>query len=279
MKRPPYDRRASARAVAYASACATLTSAAPGATQVARRRRAVSPLGNQWRKDPWRAEEETMNTLATELGHASTHPVDVHVPPAIGGRDRLTTAFRVILAFPHLLLVGAPAAFALSWGSIGHQAGWSGGGVLGAVAAICALIAWFAIVFGGRYPDGLRALALLYLRWRVRAVAYTALLRDEYPPFGDDVYPAELAIDVPETPRDRVSVAFRLVLAIPHLLCVWLLGVAWCVATMVAWFAILLTGRYPEGLYPFSVGVLRWNTRVEAYLLLLHDEYPPFSLE
>jgi hypothetical protein len=57
------------------------------------------------------------------------------------------------------------------------------------------------------------------------------------------------------------------------------LDVAWALSTLVAWFAILLTGRYPEPLYHFAVRVLRWNVRVEAYLLLLHDEYPPFSLE
>ena len=84
---------------------------------------------------------------------------------------------------------------------------------------------------------------------------------------------------MPEAPRDRLSVAFRIILAIPHLLAVWVLGVAWALATVIAWFAILFTGRYPRGLYDFGVGVLRWNTRVEAYLLLLHDEYPPFTLE
>ena len=223
-----------------------------------------------------------MNTLATALGHLSTHPVDVHVAPATEGRDRLTTAFRIILAIPHLLLVGAPAAFAFSWGmgpEDNPRLEWTGAGVLGAVAAVCALIAWFAIVFGSRYPEGLRNLATMYLRWRVRAAAYTALLRDEYPPFGDGPYPAELVLDVPEAPRDRVSVAFRIILAIPHLLAVWVLGVAWALATVIAWFTILFTGRYPRGLYDFGVGVLRWNTRVEAYLLLLHDEYPPFSLE
>lgn len=223
-----------------------------------------------------------MNTLVNELPRVATHPVDVHVPPRTEDRDRVTTAFRALLALPHLLLVGAPAAFAFSW-SLGPAEGprleWSGAGVLGAVAAVCALIGWFAILFRGRYPDGLRALATMYLRWRVRAVAYTALLRDEYPPFGEGPYPAELVLDVPEKPRDRVSVGFRLVLALPHLVAVWLLGVAWCVSTVVAWFAILFTGRYPRGLYDFGVGVLRWNTRVEAYLLLLHDEYPPFTLE
>ena len=223
-----------------------------------------------------------MSTLVTELHRASTHSVDVHVSQQTENRDRLTTAFRLVLALPHLLLVGAPAAFMLSW-SAGPDGSrnleWTGAGVLGAVAAVCALIAWFAIVFTGRYPEGLRGLAAMYLRWRVRAVAYTALLRDEYPPFGDGSYPAELVLDVPEGERDRLTVAFRLILAIPHLLAVWVLGIAWFFTTIVAWFAILITGRYPKGLYDFSVGVLRWNTRVEAYLLRLDDAYPPFSLE
>jgi hypothetical protein len=121
-------------------------------------------------------------------------------------------------------------------------------------------------------------MSAFYLRWRVRAVAYTALLRDEYPPFGDGLYAATVELDPSEQARDRVRVAFRLVLAIPHIAAVWALGVAWAVTTLLAWFAILFTGRYPEGLYRFGVGVLRWNTRVEAYLLLLHDTYPPFSL-
>jgi hypothetical protein len=224
-----------------------------------------------------------MSTLATPIRHVAVHPVDVHVAPALEPRDRLTSAFRIILAIPHLLLVGGPIAATLSWTwstETGLRYEWgAGGGVLGAVAAVVALIAWFAILFTGRYPEGLRGLAELYLRWRVRAVAYTTLLRDEYPPFGDGPYPASLELDQARKPRDRLTVAFRIFLAIPHVLAVWVLGVAWAVTTLIAWFAILFTGRYPAGLYHFAVGVLRWNTRVEAYLLLLHDEYPPFSLE
>lgn len=219
-----------------------------------------------------------MNTIATEIPRP--HPVDVHLAPALENRDRMTTAFRLILAIPHLLLVGAPAAVFLSWtwgaGDSGVQ--WSSTGVLGAAAGICAFIAWFAILVTGRYPEGLRGLVTMYLRWRVRAVAYTALLRDEYPPFGDGDYPAELVLDVRDEPRDRMSVAFRLILAIPHIFAVWLLGMAWCLATIIAWVLILMTGSYPEELYRFGVGVLRWNIRVEAYLLLLHDDYPPFTL-
>ena len=223
-----------------------------------------------------------MTTLATRLHYgAAHHPVDVRLEPALENRDRVTAAFRVLLAIPHLLLVGGPVAAGLSWSwsSDGSSYGWGAGGALGMVAGVAALVAWFAIVFTGGHPRGLWDLAAFYLRWRVRAVAYTALLRDEYPPFGEGAYPAGLELSPPEGPRDRLMVALRPVLAIPHLLAVWALGIAWAIASIAAWFSILFTGRYPAGLYRFATGVLRWSTRVEAYLLLLRDEYPPFSLE
>jgi hypothetical protein len=224
-----------------------------------------------------------MSTLVTPVPLDVPHPVSVYVRPSIEERNRLTTAFRLVLAIPHLLLVGGPIALALSW-SWSPQAGLeapalAGGGALGAVAGLAAVISWFAIVFTSRQPEGLRSLAAFYLRWRVRAVSYVALLRDEYPPFGDGGYPAGFELVPQAGERDRLTVAFRLILAIPHILAVWVLGFAWALTTLVAWFAILLTGRYPEGLYDFGVGVLRWNIRVEAYLLLLHDAYPPFSLD
>lgn len=87
------------------------------------------------------------------------------------------------------------------------------------------------------------------------------------------------SVDTPETARDRVSVAFRIVLAIPHIIALCFLGVAWAVTTIIAWFAILFTGNYPPALERFALGVLRWNIRVEAYMLPLHDVYPPFRLE
>jgi hypothetical protein len=225
-----------------------------------------------------------MGTLENGLSREAVHPVRIHVEPVLEGRNRLTTAFRLVLAVPHLLLVGGPIAVALSWSwssEGGPNYNWgAGGGVLGAVAAVCAIIAWFAIVFTGRHPQGLWSLAAFYLRWRVRAAAYVALLRDEYPPFGDGPYPAALELTQPEpdASRDRITVAFRIFLVIPHLIAVWALGIAWAITSVIAWFAILFTGEFPDGLYRFGVGVLQWNIRVEAYLLLLHDEYPPFSL-
>jgi hypothetical protein len=204
------------------------------------------------------------------------------VEPALGPRNRLTCGFRLILAVPHLLFVGGPIALGLTWAGRpeGQDLGWQGaGGVLGAVACVAALVSWFAIVFTGRHPSELWKLGAFYLRWRVRAVAYTALLRDEYPAFADGPYPVSLDLSEPASPRHRLTVAFRIVLAVPHILAIWALGIAWACTTVVAWFAILLTGRYPAGLYRFAIGVFRWNTHVEAYLLLLTDTYPPFALD
>jgi hypothetical protein len=208
------------------------------------------------------------------------YPVDVSIDAQLGQRNRLTTAFRPLLAIPHLLLVGGPVAFATAWlrDDSGLHLG-AGAGALGAVAGVCALIGWFAIVFGAKYPDELWRLAAFYLRWRVHAVAYITLLRDEYPPFGDAEYPAALTLEPPRASRDRLSVAFRPLLVLPHILVLWVLGLGWAVVTCIAWFSILIFGSYPAPLYRYSTGVLCWGARVEAYILLLRDEYPPFSME
>jgi len=216
------------------------------------------------------------------LDGGTAYPAAVAVVSTTENRNRLTTGFRIILAIPHLLLVGGPLGAALSWSSSrpgdDGSAGAGGGGVIGVAATVSAVISWFAIVFTGQHPEGLRGFCEFYLRWRVRAVAYTALLRDEYPPFGEGHYLAEVEVDDPRLPRNRLTVGFRLILAIPHILAVWFLGIGWFFTSIVAWFSIVFTGSYPRGLYDYGVGVLRWNTRLEGYLLLLYDDYPPFSL-
>jgi hypothetical protein len=200
----------------------------------------------------------------TTLTPAPEYPVGITVAPQLRDRNRLTTAFRIILYIPHALLVGGPI-------------GWRDG-VLGAVAAVCSVIAWFAILFTGKHPKGLYDLSTFYLRWKMRAISYVALFRDEYPPFGDAEYPAQLELEPAGEQRDRLSVGLRIIYAIPHLILLVFLGIAWGVTSIIAWFAILFTGAYPEGLYNFGLGVFRWQIRVEAYLLLLRDEYPPFTL-
>jgi hypothetical protein len=210
------------------------------------------------------------------------YPVTVTVQPALDGRNRLTTAFRFFFGIPHLILVGGPVAVisSIGWSTEeGTNWGFGSGGVLSVVAGVGAVISWFAILFTGRHPDGLWKLGSYYLSWRVRAIAYMTLLRDEYPPFGEGAYPAELQLSMPpQGTRDRWTVALRFLLAIPHLFLVWLLSLAWAFTTALAWISILITGRYPETLYGFAIGVLAWSMRVEAYMLLLRDEYPPFTL-
>jgi hypothetical protein len=222
-----------------------------------------------------------MEAHAAEFDRADVYPVGLDIRPDLEERNRLTTAFRFFLAIPHLLLVGGPIAvmFAIDWGSdSGLRLGYGASGLLGLIAMVVSVVAWFSIVFTGRHPDGMWKLAEFYLRWRVRAISYMTLLRDEYPPFSDEEYPAELRITMPEGERDRLSVAIRILLVIPHMCVLWLLGLALGLATAIAWVAILLTGRYPATLYGFAIGALAWSIRVEAYMLLLRDEYPPFTL-
>jgi len=206
------------------------------------------------------------------------YPVSIMVTPALANRNRLTTAVRLILAIPHIVLVGgATIGLGLSSGD-GKTTASSQGGLLGAVAFFLAVVSWFTIVIAGAHLPGIRQFTLFYMRWRVRALAYMMLLTDPYPPFGDGEYPASLEVVDPSGPRDRLTVAVRLILGIPHFIALFFVLLAWLLATIIAWFSIVFTGAYPQGLYEFGVGALRWMLRVEAYMLLLVDEYPPFSL-
>jgi Domain of unknown function (DUF4389) len=206
------------------------------------------------------------------------YPVSIHVERAIANRNRLTTAFRFFLAIPHLILVGS-VGLGIAWHRDSSTTIGGEGGLLGAVAFFLAVVSWFTIVFSGTHIVGIRQFTTFYMRWRVRALAYFMLLEDPYPPFGDAPYPASIEISDPTAPRDRLTVGLRLLLAIPHYIVLFFIFLGWGVTTIVAWFAILFTGSYPEGLYNFGIGALRWLLRVEAYLLLLIDDYPPFSLD
>ncbi|OFW22064.1 MAG: hypothetical protein A3H97_08500 [Acidobacteria bacterium RIFCSPLOWO2_02_FULL_65_29] len=208
------------------------------------------------------------------------YPVSVTVEPALTNRNRLTTAFRLILAIPHIILVGGVGiGVASRSGNSGNTVSAGGeGGLIGAVVFVLAIVSWFTIVIAGTHIVGIRQFTSFYLRWRVRALAYLMLLEDTYPPFGDAPYPASFDVVDPAGPRNRWTIALRLLLVIPHVLVLIFVLFGWCLATIAAWLIILFTGAYPQGLYEFGVGALRWVLRVQAYLLLLVDEYPPFSL-
>jgi Domain of unknown function (DUF4389) len=206
------------------------------------------------------------------------YPVTVAIEPALTNRNRLTTAFRAILAIPHVILVGG-AGIGVAYNSDTQTSAGAEGGLIGAVVVFLAVVSWFTLVFAGTHIAGIRQLTLFYMRWRVRALAYLLLLHDRYPPFGDGVYPASIEVTDPPAPRPRLTVAFRILLAIPHMIALAFVLLAWYAVTVVAWFSILFTGAYPAGLYEFAVGALRWRLRLDAYLLFLVDEYPPFSLK
>ena len=116
-------------------------------------------------------------------------------------------------------------------------------------------------------------------RFGARVGSYVLLLRDEYPS-TDEEQAVHLEIDYPDaTQLNRWLPLVKWLLAIPHYIVLALLSVASFLAVIVAWFAILLTGRYPTSLFDYNVGVARWWLRVSAYaFLLVTDRYPPFSL-
>jgi hypothetical protein len=159
--------------------------------------------------------------------------------------------------------------------------------VLGIVAEIVVIISWFAILFTGKLPEGLANLVCLYIRYNNRTVAYAGFLREEYPPFNFETVasdpgtyqPVRTGFDTELEDRNRLTVAFRIILVIPQAIVLALLGFVAFLASVIAFFAVLFTGRWPEGLRTFVVGIMRWSTRVSAYLYLLTDEYPPFSLD
>jgi Domain of unknown function (DUF4389) len=205
--------------------------------------------------------------------------VSVSVTPPEGERNRLTAAFRLVLALPHLILVGGVGLSFVFTDSDNGLLSLSGhDGLLGGVAIILAIVSWFTIVLGGEHITAIRQFTAFVMRWRTRAIAYTMLLVDPYPPFGDAAYPTVYEVADPSAARRRWSVALRLILAIPQLVALAFVMLAWWIVSIIAWFAILVSGRYPSGLYDFGVGALRWLLRVESYMLLLVDEYPPFSI-
>lgn len=216
----------------------------------------------------------------------SGYPVNLDYEPQITGRNRLTTAFRLILSIPHIFIAGLLTGSSAG-GSSNRDGSTDSGdfimslisvGILGIAAGVMAVVSWFAILFTGRHPKSFWEFEYWVLRWQTRATAYFFLIRDEFPPFGEGEYGAQMDVANPDSQRNRLTVFFRFFMLIPHLVVLIFLDIAWVVVTVIAWFAILFTGNYPEGMYGFGTGVLRWHVRVSAYGYLLRDEYPPFSL-
>jgi hypothetical protein len=193
-------------------------------------------------------------------GYPATFTFD---PPETIARWRVIGNF--ILAIPHFIILY----------------------VLNIVAEVLAFVAWILGVITGKVPEGILGVIAMYIRYSTRVNVYAMFLKEEYPPFtfattladpGDD---PRVRVDfASETEgRNRLTIFFRLLLAIPHIIVISLIGIVAFFVFVIAWFAVLFTGRWPAGLRNFVIGLTRWVTRLNAYMYLLTDKYPPFSFE
>src|ERR1700730_15492141 len=205
------------------------------------------------------------------------YPVRFNVDFPDRDLDRLTTAFRIIVAIPIVfvlsLLTGQSLHYATSAnGSNETVALATGGGLLFLPIVLM-------IVFRQKYPRGWFDWNLQLLRFSNRVSAYLRLLDDRYPS-TDEEQAVHLNLPYPDARQlNRWLPLVKWLLVIPHYIVLFFLGIGAVVAVIIAWFAIIFTGRYPENLFRYVVGVIRWSNRVTAYaFLLVTDEYPPFQL-
>ena len=192
--------------------------------------------------------------------------------------NRVTTFFRVVLIIPIAIIIGVLTAGVTQtvYDQTGDVVSTSSGGITSGLFVATVLM----ILFRQRYPRWWFDFALELTRFGARVCAYLALLTDQYPSTVDE-QSVHLDLDYPDVERDlnRWLPLVKWLLAIPHFVVLVFLTIGAVIAVVLAWFSILITGRYPRGLFDFVVGVGRWGLRVQAYtLLLVTDRYPPFSL-
>jgi hypothetical protein len=188
--------------------------------------------------------------------------LDIDYPEKL---DRLTTFFRLIWIIPIVIVLFLLTA--------------TGSGEI--VGGLFFMATMLMIVFRERYPRWWFDFSRQLVRFEARVLAYLALLTDRYPSTVDE-QSVHLEIDYPDAERDlnRWLPLVKWLLAIPHYIVLAVLAVIAIFVVVIAWFAILFTGRYPQALFDYVVGVGRWGLRVQAYaFLLVTDQYPPFSLK
>jgi hypothetical protein len=188
--------------------------------------------------------------------------------------NRVTTFFRLFTAIPILIVLSSVSGGSWQWSYERGEAVATGAGGLLFLGPL------LMILFRQKYPrwwfDWNREL----VRLSNRVGIYLGLMDDRYPA-TDDHQPVHLDIDYPDASRElnRWLPLVKWLLAVPHYVVLAFLYVAVIVVVVIAWFAILFTGRYPRGLFDFVEGVIRWHNRVVGYaFLLVTDRYPPFSL-
>jgi uncharacterized protein DUF4389 len=178
----------------------------------------------------------------------------------VEGRSRVTTAFRLLLAIPHIVV-------------------WY---FYSLAALVVVVVAWFALVFTGRYPQGMYDFVAGWLRYYTYVYGYIFLATDEYPPFSGDPdarYPVRLNIAPPLDGYSRAKAGFRFILGIPVAIIISVMQIVYQLGAFLAWFAIVILGRQPRGLQDMIGLGLSYQQRGTAYLALLTETWPPFTDE
>jgi hypothetical protein len=169
-------------------------------------------------------------------------------------RSRLTTLFRLLIAIPWLIL----------------------GGLWGIGALLATVVAWFALVFTGRYPDGLYEFVTGFARYTTRVNAFAFLLVDPYPPFDGaehPEYPAELRLAPPPASYDRLKVLLRIFYIIPAYIVGYVAAIVTEVVGFVSWLVIIFTGQQSEGLQNALRWGLSWSVRLMLLITLVTETY------
>jgi hypothetical protein len=211
----------------------------------------------------------------TDIISPDPYPVTLSVDYPDRQLNRLTTFFRIFVSIPILIVLGAVAGGTWQWGSRG-----STGTVAVGVGGLLFLAPLLMILFRRKYPRWWFDWNLELQRFGNRALTYLALMDDRYPS-TDEHQSVHLDYRYPDAAVDlnRWLPLVKWFLAIPHYFVLFFLQIGALVSVIIAWFAILFTGRYPRGLFSFVEGVIRWHNRVSAYaFVLVTDAYPPFRL-
>jgi uncharacterized protein DUF4389 len=186
------------------------------------------------------------------------YPVSWSADVPLEGRNRLSTFFRLIFAIPAMIV------------SIFYGIG----------ALIATFIAWFAVVFTGRYPQGLYDFNVKALRMTQRTSAYLYLATDEMPPLNGDAdpgYPVQIGVADPLPEYSRVKALFRIILLIPVYVLSYIWQIIGGIVSFIAWFAIVFTGKMPQGLVNPIEGSLAYQAKATAYYNLMTEDWPTFS--
>jgi Domain of unknown function (DUF4389) len=204
------------------------------------------------------------------------YPVNLSVEYPDRPLDRLTTAFRIFVVIPILIVLGAVSGTTSTY--------YSSSGTVHVVAGAGGLLflgPLLMILFRQKYPRWWFDWNLELQRFTNRVLVYFLLMDDRYPS-TDQEQGLRLDYVYPDVPRElnRFLPLVKWLLVIPHLIVLVFLWIAVFFVVIAAWFAILFTGRYPRGIFDFVEGVVRWGQRVVAYAFtLVTDRYPPFSLQ